>query len=268
MPDALRRHARFKTDDNGKEAAFGTYILLSLVFHLVIIGVVYLVANTFRQVTHDISVIEIDLSHIEATERQKASPMAKPVPRKKTSPASGAIVSKQSAPAVSHQVGKKDSGTAAAGQATAKIRTAAENQTIGRSPSGVNSERSDVGSAATAASTQTGGRNAATRTGTGKSEKLILADYAAIVRAAIERHKEYPRAARRIGIRGSVIVSFSLDRHGNLRTVSLARSSGYSMLDDAGIRAVRNAGRFPPPPREIMNGEEISFSLPITFTLS
>lgn len=105
--------------------------------------------------------------------------------------------------------------------------------------------------------------------GNGQETKNALAGYSRAVRALIEKNKEYPLAARRMGFQGSLIVSFSVNRHGELRSVSLVKTSGNSMLDNAGMRAVRAAGRFPSPPYQTMSGtEELSFRIPITFTLT
>lgn len=98
--------------------------------------------------------------------------------------------------------------------------------------------------------------------------KAALAEYSRRVRALIERHKNYPFAARKFGIRGSLVVSFSLNCRGELRCLTLAKSSGNAMLDHAGMHAVRDVGSFPPPPRHALHGEAISFRIPISFAIA
>ncbi|MDD2336587.1 MAG: energy transducer TonB [Geobacteraceae bacterium] len=269
-PHKAQLHACNNTINYGKKANFGTYIVLSLVFHLAFFVGMYFLTDNFRQIPHRTSVIEIDLSHIEATGRRKAPAPPALISGGKTTPApQHPIVAKQAAQPLSPQGAPKNSSAPAGKQAPEKgVREYAEEDAVGHSPSGAEPAPLTASSIETTAAAKAGGNEGTAGTGAGHRGKKVLTNYSTIVRALIEAHKEYPRAARRMGIRGSVAVSFSLDRHGELRNVSLAKSSGCTLLDNAGLRAVRSVGRFPPPPRESMTGEEISFSLPITFTLT
>jgi protein TonB len=71
-------------------------------------------------------------------------------------------------------------------------------------------------------------------------------DRLAEIRRMIETHKSYPRLALRKGWEGEVIVELSLDGSGDLRDVQVVRRSGYRVLDQATLTAVRSAGPFPP----------------------
>ena len=69
----------------------------------------------------------------------------------------------------------------------------------------------------------------------------------------------YPREAIEKGLEGEAIVMLWLDDNGQLLDAQIAKSSGYTILDLAALRAVRAAPRFAPGPQEIL--------FPVTFTL-
>jgi len=98
------------------------------------------------------------------------------------------------------------------------------------------------------------------------SEKDFLKAYLANVRLQIERHKEYPFWARRYGIEGKVIVAFSLKRNGQLERLKIKKSSGYSLLDKAAIKAIKRTAPFPAFPSGL-NKNMISLQIPIYFHL-
>jgi protein TonB len=67
--------------------------------------------------------------------------------------------------------------------------------------------------------------------------------YFARIRGAINGRKQYPFAARRMGVTGDVRVSFTIGPDGSFFTVTLRRSSGHTVLDQAALRAVRSVSR-------------------------
>lgn len=69
------------------------------------------------------------------------------------------------------------------------------------------------------------------------AENLFAQD----VRSRIERKKIYPDTARDLGMSGEVEVLYELDRAGNLLRAEIASSSGYKLLDQAALRAVKSA---------------------------
>ncbi|WP_227268775.1 cell envelope integrity protein TolA [Roseobacter weihaiensis] len=52
----------------------------------------------------------------------------------------------------------------------------------------------------------------------------------------------------RVNSRGVTTVAFSISGNGGLASVSVARTSGSSALDDAALRVIQKAAPFPPPP--------------------
>lgn len=68
------------------------------------------------------------------------------------------------------------------------------------------------------------------------------------------------RAGRpRVNARGAAVVAFSIASGGRLASVSIARSSGSSVLDRAALRVVQSAAPFPKPP----SGARRSFTIQI-----
>lgn len=267
----------------GGRFAFAGSLSLSLLFHLAVFSAFALLRENAERTPHKHAVIEIDLSAIETAGSSKSPPAPIPVYQR---PAEGKPLNRAAKssersvrPAIEHAAQKKQNqpysainpekdkaitvnemhaGTPLAGTAT--TAPAAGEKAAG-TPSGALKE---------GAGDRHGDRDegSESRNGNGHGTKAALADYCRTVRSLIERRKEYPPAARKLGIQGSVIVSFSLNCRGELQGVSLEKSSGNSMIDNAGIRAVRNVGSFPPPPRHAMQGEIVSFKIPIKFALA
>lgn len=75
----------------------------------------------------------------------------------------------------------------------------------------------------------------------------VLAAYAALVAAEIERHKYYPPAAREAGLSGTVSVAFTIGPSGTVVSHAVTRSSGAPALD-AVVPSMMAATRVPPPP--------------------
>lgn len=64
----------------------------------------------------------------------------------------------------------------------------------------------------------------------------------------IERIWQYPLEAAERGIFGDLYIKFIIDRNGKLISIELLRTSGYRMLDDAAIKALKDAQPFWPLP--------------------
>lgn len=69
------------------------------------------------------------------------------------------------------------------------------------------------------------------------AENLFAQD----VKSRIERKKIYPDTARDLGMSGEVEIVYELDRSGTLLRAEIVSSSGYKLLDQAALRAVKGA---------------------------
>jgi periplasmic protein TonB len=96
----------------------------------------------------------------------------------------------------------------------------------------------------------------------------ILQAWLAAVRARIESAKRYPYAAEQRSIQGVLMLQFRLSPDGRLLGAPvISKSSGFSILDNAALRAVDDAApfpRFPGPARDMPAGP---LSVELTFTL-
>ena len=86
----------------------------------------------------------------------------------------------------------------------------------------------------------------------------LMAQWGGQIMARIER------ARPRVNTSGQVTLALKLTRGGYLAELSVARSSGDAILDQAAMSAVRRAGRFPPAPDGLTEAS-YAFSLPVRF---
>ncbi len=70
------------------------------------------------------------------------------------------------------------------------------------------------------------------------------------LRERIEHIWRYPEDAARNGIYGDLYIRFTITKNGKLGSVELVRTSGHRSLDDAAIRALRDAEPYWPLPDE------------------
>lgn len=82
----------------------------------------------------------------------------------------------------------------------------------------------------------------------------------------LERHKRYPRKARRRGQQGVVYVRVKINRHGNLVEHHLTTLSPYDSLNKETLALIQRAQPLPPPP-SYLNGDTVEFIIPVAFSL-
>lgn len=83
--------------------------------------------------------------------------------------------------------------------------------------------------------------------------------------AWMQRNRRYPDAARNRGEEGVVVVRFTVDRSGQVVSVSLVRGSGHDALDDAAQAMLRGAS-VPPFPAS-MPQQQQTITVPIRYRL-
>ncbi len=88
------------------------------------------------------------------------------------------------------------------------------------------------------------------------------------IREAVARRTVYPPSAVRRGVSGQVIVRIDIDSGGALLQAAVTTSSSDAALDQAALRAVREAAPFPPPPpMAFAAGATLRAFIPVRFEL-
>lgn len=91
-------------------------------------------------------------------------------------------------------------------------------------------------------------------------------DYLATLAAWLERHKQYPQQARARGEEGTVLLRFTIDRHGRLLAWKIDRGSGSAALDREVGTMLQRAEPLPPIP-DAMAQAQLELAVPIRFRL-
>src|SRR6266705_119145 len=89
--------------------------------------------------------------------------------------------------------------------------------------------------------------------------------YLAALRRRLQEALEYPAAARRRGLSGTVHLEIALEATGRVSEVMLVRSSSHALLDDAALDAARGLRRVPFPPE--VRPHALRVRLPVVFEL-
>ncbi len=91
------------------------------------------------------------------------------------------------------------------------------------------------------------------------TKEYNYAAYMEAWRSKVERvgNLNYPEQARKQGLSGSLVLDVALRRDGTIDEITIRRSSGEKMLDDAAIRIVRLSAPFSPFPQHIKDETDI-----------
>ena len=76
-------------------------------------------------------------------------------------------------------------------------------------------------------------------------EKELLNKFLSEIVSRIEKAKHYPRFAIENNIQGRVRCQFTILNTGKLKEVKIIKSSNFSILDNAALKAIRDASPFP-----------------------
>lgn len=92
------------------------------------------------------------------------------------------------------------------------------------------------------------------------------ADYFALISAHLNRKKRYPKEAKKALQEGVVTVRFTVHRDGAVSDVSIKRSSGNDILDQATLDLMQRVAPLPRMPAS-MKRDSVVLSLPIDYSL-
>lgn len=82
----------------------------------------------------------------------------------------------------------------------------------------------------------------------------------------LERFKRYPDAARASRAQETALLSFGMDRNGQVLGYALVRSSGYPELDEEVLAMIERASPLPPAPPEL-GPDVVQLVVPVRFRL-
>jgi periplasmic protein TonB len=91
--------------------------------------------------------------------------------------------------------------------------------------------------------------------------------YLEIVKLKIEKNKKYPEEAKRNHMEGTVSLKFIITADGDIRNTEIAKSSRHPTLDEAAMKALKDATPFPKPPERFFKGE-VPLQISIIFQLT
>jgi len=97
-------------------------------------------------------------------------------------------------------------------------------------------------------------------------DAAATARYEQLLVAWLEKHKKYPRRAKRLRIEGEGMLRILIDRTGQTQQVSLAQPTGNRLLDKAALAMAQRANPFPPMPENDPR-RKLEFIVPVAFVL-
>ena len=194
--------------------------------------------------------IEIDMSMVQPQRARADTPKLQA-----KAPARPLIPAQPQAPSVPHS-----SSAAQSAPKAAALRA----ETVSAAPAAADGWMAPAGGASSEAAVEEGGagtdETAVAEVGEtgGEGEGDAIGRFL----SRVEERKEYPFMAVRRNLTGVVTVGVAIDADGNLLEAYVAKSSGANVLDEAGLKAVRNSCPFP---HDV--GRTLRMNIPISFYL-
>lgn len=96
--------------------------------------------------------------------------------------------------------------------------------------------------------------------------RALEQSYKSKVLARLRSVKRYPEAARRKGLEGTAVLSFTINARGQVTAARISGRSGHVAIDGAALAMARNAAPFPPFPPGI-GRQQMSFRVPVQFKI-
>jgi protein TonB len=96
--------------------------------------------------------------------------------------------------------------------------------------------------------------------------KKVQNAYLAYVYESAEKLKIYPRNAKRLSQEGVAYVHFVILSDGTITDISLQKSSGFGLLDEAAVKIITTLAKLKPIPKEL-GKDKYDITLPINYSL-
>jgi periplasmic protein TonB len=191
---------------------------------------------------------------------EKASPERKPQVAEKPVPAKPQVVQTVHAPVPAAMVPVSEP------MAAVPVSAAPGDSAANHEPksNGIGTEARQ-GQSVSANGSGSGNVRSASANGAGNSSEQMRSRYMKeqfeYIKKLIEKSITYPARAKRMGLTGRVLISFSILENGYIANVKIANSSGYELLDENVLETVRRVQPFPKPP------VRAELKIPITYRL-
>jgi len=98
------------------------------------------------------------------------------------------------------------------------------------------------------------------------TDEFKFMSYNRWLKIKVESVLKYPELAAISGYQGALYIRFDIQKDGSLGLVEVLKSSGYKILDDEAVRAIRSAAPFQPLPDD-WNKEQYSIRAAVIFYL-
>lgn len=102
---------------------------------------------------------------------------------------------------------------------------------------------------------------------TGSNTKALTASYYGVVLARLTAAKRYPARARKLGIEGTVQISFNVMPTGQITDISILTPSSSDLLNDESLELPSRVNPLPAPPAELLRENKMSFKIPVRYEL-
>jgi periplasmic protein TonB len=97
-------------------------------------------------------------------------------------------------------------------------------------------------------------------------DAAVLREYGAVVSSAVAKKKVYPRLAMMRHWQGTTDLKLQIAADGAMKSLSVARSSGFDVLDEQAMKMVKDALPLPNLP-DALRGREFAIDIPVAFKL-
>lgn len=93
------------------------------------------------------------------------------------------------------------------------------------------------------------------------NENTLISDYIDYIYKTLKENIYYPKLALRRNLEGTVYVEFIITIKGEVKNIKIAKSSGYKVLDEAGIKIAEKCSPLKVPAKEMKINAPIVFKL-------
>ncbi len=111
-----------------------------------------------------------------------------------------------------------------------------------------------------------GSTDKATTQVSGASAKQI-SSYQGLIKAHLNKFKQYPNQALANKDEGVVVVRIRLNEHGEVIEKSIRKPCNSNILNNEVINLIARANPLPAPPKEMLKNNQIVFNLPIKYNI-